>query len=288
MSNPLVWLITGTSSGIGRELALAALARDLKQAGAATLELDVTSPLEELHGVAKEAIGFYGQVDVLVNNAGYMMVGAIEESTPEETVAQFNTNLFGALNVTRAFLPYMRTKKTGIVMWMGSIGGWQSVPYGGIYATTKWAMRGVRPFTLLIASVLSVEAQGLSETLNDELKPLGLKSISIDLGYFRTSFLQDTQRGPAVSRIPDYQPLTDAAEARFQAYNGKQPGNPAVAVELLVDLAHGTGATAGKPFPIVLNLGSDSYSVAKRACEDAIARLEEWKGVSFSTDLEDK
>ncbi|KAJ2921724.1 hypothetical protein H1R20_g15370, partial [Candolleomyces eurysporus] len=279
MSSPLV------CSGLGRDLALAALARgdkviatargrtvskleDLKTAGAATLELDVTSPLEKLHEAAKEAVNIYGKIDVLVNNAGYMLVGAIEESTPEETFDQFNTNVFGALNVARAILPYMREKKSGTIIWMGSVGGWQSVPYGGLYATTKWALRGI------------------SETLNDEISPLGLRSVCIDLGYFRTSFLGGTQRGPPVSRIPDYQPLTEAAEARFQAYNGKQPGNPAIAVELLVDLLHGDGNTQGKSFPTTINLGSDSYSVAKKASEDALIRLEEWKTVSYSTDFE--
>ncbi|KAJ3523754.1 hypothetical protein NMY22_g11298 [Coprinellus aureogranulatus] len=286
MSTPLVWLITGTSSGIGRDLALAALARgdkviatgrgrsiskldDLKKAGAATLELDVTSPLEKLHEAAKEAIDFYGQVDVLVNNAGYMLVGALEESTPQETLDQFNTNLFGGLNVARAFLPYMRAKKTGTIMWLGSIVGWQSFPYGGLYAATKWAIRG------------------LSETLNEEITPLGLRSICVDLGYFRTAFLKDGQRGAPISRIPDYQPLTDAVEKKFQAYNGKQPGNPAVAVEVMIDLAHGTGAAEGKPLPITISLGSDCYNVAKENSQAALTRLEEWKDVSYSTDFKD-
>ncbi|KAJ2931094.1 hypothetical protein H1R20_g5975, partial [Candolleomyces eurysporus] len=284
-SSPLVWLITGTSSGIGRDLALAALSRgdkviatargrtvskleDLKNAGAATLELDVTSPLEKLHQVAKEAVGIYGRVDVLVNNAGNMLVGALEETTPEETLNQFNTNVFGALNVARAFLPYMREKKSGIIMWMGSIVAWESFPYGGLYSATKWALRGI------------------SETLNDEISPLGLRSVCLDFGYFRTAFLGDTQRGPPVSRIPDYQPLTDIVEARFQAYNGKQPGNPAVGVKLLVDLAHGTGLFEGKASPASINLGSDSYSAAKKASENALSRLEEWKAVSYSTDFE--
>ncbi|RXW21406.1 hypothetical protein EST38_g4447 [Candolleomyces aberdarensis] len=276
-SSPLVWLITGTSSGIGRDLALAALSRgdkviatargrsvskleDLKNAGAATLQLDVTSTLEELHQVAKEAVGIYGRVDVLVNNA--------EETTPQETFDQFNTNVFGALNVARAFLPYMRIKKSGIIMWIGSVVGWQSLPYGGLYSASKWAVRGI------------------SETLNDEILPLGLKSVCIDLGSFRTAFLGDTQRGPPVSRIPDYQPLTDIVEARFQADNGKQPGNPAIVVEVLVDLAHETGPIKGKAFPTSINFGSDSYSVAKKASEDALTRLEEWKAVSYSTDFE--
>ncbi|EAU80937.1 short chain dehydrogenase [Coprinopsis cinerea okayama7 len=285
MSTDLVWLITGTSSGIGRDLALAALARgdkviatargrtvskleDLKAKGAEAIELDVTAPLDRLHEIAKAAVGIYGRIDVLVNNAGYMLVGAIEANTPEETFEQFNTNVFGALNVARAFLPYMRERRSGMIMWMGSIGGWQSVPYGGLYATTKWALRGI------------------SETLSDEVAPFGINSVCIDLGYFRTPFLKDTQHVPPVSRIADYQKLTEERHAVFQAYNGKQPGDPLAAVQVLGDLAHGTGTAAGKAFPRSLNLGSDSYQTAKKHCEDALARLEGWRDISISTDFE--
>lgn len=91
------------------------------------MELDVTSPLDKLNDVAREAIAFYGRVDVLVNNAGYMAVGAIEESTPEETYDQFNTNLFGALNVTRTFLPYMRERD------LESLCGWVPLAAGKLF-----------------------------------------------------------------------------------------------------------------------------------------------------------
>ncbi|TFY74092.1 hypothetical protein EWM64_g9920 [Hericium alpestre] len=144
MPEPLVWLITGTSSGLGRLLTLEALLRgdkviatartrsvckldELKKAGAAILELEVTAPLEELHALAKKAVAIYGRVDVLVNNAGYFHVAALEEATPQETMEQFNTNIFGGLNMCRAFLPYMRPRRTGTVVWLGSIGGWMCV-----------------------------------------------------------------------------------------------------------------------------------------------------------------
>ncbi|KAK1222938.1 hypothetical protein PQX77_014215 [Marasmius sp. AFHP31] len=281
----LVWLITGTSTGLGRDLAIAALNRgdkviatarrrsgslpqidsDLKAKGAETLELDVTEPPDRLHEVAKKAIAFYGKIDVLVNNAGYVLVGAIEESTPEETYDQFNTNVFGALNVSRAFLPYMRERKTGTVLFVGSLGGWRDIPNAGLYASTKWAVRG------------------LSETLHAEISPLGLRSICIDPGYFRTSFLSPDHRRSAVTKIPDYRELTEQSEASLKAYNGKQLGDPQKAAQAILNIIHGT--EQGKSFPRNIQLGSDCYETAKEHCETALRNLEEWKEVSHNTDF---
>ncbi|KAL0066179.1 hypothetical protein AAF712_006804 [Marasmius tenuissimus] len=281
----LVWFITGTSTGIGRELAIAALNRgdkviatarrrsgslpqvdsDLKDKRAETLELDVTEPLDRLREVADKAIAFYGRVDILVNNAGYGLCGAIEESTPEETYDQFNTNVFGALNVTRAFLPHMRKRKTGTVVFVGSLGGWRDLPNGGLYAATKWAVRG------------------LSQTLHAEIAPLGLRSICIDLGHFRTSFLNPGNRKTSVTRIPDYAELTENYNASLQEYNGKQLGDPRKGAQAILDLIH--EAEQGKPLPTHIQFGSDCYEVAKEHCETALANLEEWKEVSYSTDF---
>ncbi|KAJ3503282.1 hypothetical protein NLJ89_g8502 [Agrocybe chaxingu] len=285
MAPQLVWVITGTTTGLGRDLALEALNRgekviatgrarsiaklaELQAKGADILELDVTSPLEDLHEVAKKAVGIHGRVDVLVNNAGYILVGAIEENTPQETLDQFNTNVFGALNVTRAFLPYMRERKAGTVVFIGSKSGWESTPYAGLYGATKWALRGI------------------SETLHDEISPFGLRSICIDFGSFRTSFLDGDQRAPKVARIPDYQGTSGPVEAAMQAYNGKQPGDPLQGVKIVVDVVKGEGSAAGKSFPCGLVLGTDSYNGARKASLDALQRLEEWKEVSFSTDFE--
>ncbi|PPQ78486.1 hypothetical protein CVT25_011827 [Psilocybe cyanescens] len=284
MAAQLVWLITGTSSGIGRDLALEALKRgekviatgrarslakldDLRAKGADILELDVTSSLETLEEVARKAVAIHGRIDVLVNNAGYILVGALEENTPKETYDQFNTNVFGALNVSRAFLPCMREKRTGTILFIGSLGGWKSSPYTGLYVATKWALRG------------------LAETLHDEISPLGLRSICVDFGYFRTPFLQADQRAPKVARIEDYKVIGESAEAALHAYNGKQPGDPLKGVNVLLDLVRGEGQAAGKPFPRGLSLGTDSYTVAKTASLNALERLEQWKDVSFSTDI---
>ncbi|KAJ7598473.1 short chain dehydrogenase [Mycena floridula] len=284
MSSPLVWFITGTSTGIGRMLAEAALARgdkviatararslsqiaDLKSKGADILELDVTASVDKLNEIAKAAVAIHGRVDVLVNNAGYMLVGAIEENTPEESFDQFNTNVFGALNVARAFLPYMRERRSGTIFWTGSICGWQSLAAGGMYVATKWALKG------------------LSMTLDDEISPLGLRSCCIDYGYFRTSFLNADHRKPYVPRISDYKETTGRIEAKFQAVNNKQPGDPQKGVQIIVDLVHGTGSFKEKPIPRWLVLGSDAYDEAKMYCENSLENLGIWKDVSISTDF---
>ncbi|KAK0229990.1 hypothetical protein EDD85DRAFT_126925 [Armillaria nabsnona] len=283
-TSQLVWLITGTSTGIGRDLALAALARgekviatararsvhqivDLKDKGAETLELDVTAPIDELKKIAEKAVGIYGRIDVLVNNAGYILAGALEESTPEETFEQFNTNVFGALNVARAFLPYMRARRTGTIVWVGSIGGWRSVPNAGLYAATKWALRGI------------------SETLHVEVQPLGLRSICIDLGYFRTSFLTADHRKPHVARIDDYKELTGKVEAAFQAYNSNQPGDPKKGVQVMLDVVRGEGVAQGKEFPKSLLLGSDCFGSVQKQLDDYLKLQSGWETVSRSTDF---
>src|SRR5271169_664807 len=152
MSQQRVWLVTGANSGFGAEFVHQILARGdkviatgrnpaklavLSDTKAHLLKLDVTSPLQELQAIAKEAASVYGRIDVLVNNAGYIEMGTIEETTPERTFQQFNTNVFGLLNVTRAVLPYMRERRSGAVVNIGSIGGWGGIAGAGLYCATK-------------------------------------------------------------------------------------------------------------------------------------------------------
>ncbi|KAJ3568480.1 hypothetical protein NP233_g5687 [Leucocoprinus birnbaumii] len=277
-ASQLVWLITDTSSGFGRELALAALNRGdkviatararslssldgLKAKGAEAIELDVTASLDVLKGAAAKAVGIYGKVDILVNNAGYVLNGAMEENTPEETQNQFNTNVFGPLNVARAFLPYMRERKSGTVIFIGSMAGWIAISNTGIYAAS------------------------VSISLDDEITPLGLRSICIEPGYFRTSLLSGDNRNATVPRIPDYQAMVEQADAALSAYHGKQAGDPVKAAEVIVDLGHGVGSFKGKKLPKVLVLGKDCYDAVKNESEKTLENLEEWKEVSQSTDL---
>ncbi|KAI0043730.1 short chain dehydrogenase [Auriscalpium vulgare] len=284
MTGQLVWLITGSSSGIGHDLALAALARGdnviatarepslaalepLKAKGAAVLALDVTAPLAALHDVAKRAVEVYGHVDVLVNNAGSISTCALEEHTPEETYDHFNTNVFGALNVARAFLPFMRPRHTGTVVWLGAIVSWRNPFTCGIYAAAKASVRS------------------LSETLNQEISPLGLRSIVVEPGYTRTPFLSEARIGAYESRIEDYRKLTETSDGLFRWSSGKQPGDPARIVEVVVDFVRGEGAAAGKEVPLVLSLGSDTVQTTREVCEATVKRLGEWEEVFSSTDF---
>lgn len=284
MSKQLVWLITGTSSGLGRDLTIAALNRgdkviatgrarslakldDLRKRGAAILELDVTSPLDKLQAVAKEAVEIYGHIDVLVNNAGFMETGALEDNTPEETYGQFNTNIFGPLNVNRAFLPHMRPRRSGTIVWLGSVGGWRGVAGAGLYAGTKFATRG------------------LSLSLHAEVFQLGLRSICFEPGYFRTNFLTADNKGEDKPMTEDYKQSVGAAIGRFNAYNGKQPGDPQKAAEVMIDVVKGEGVAAGKPFPTVVVLGSDAYELIKNSASDTLKALDVWKDATCSTDL---
>ncbi|KAI0819476.1 NAD-P-binding protein [Trametes gibbosa] len=285
MASSLVWLITGTSSGIGRELALAALARgdkviatgrrrslaqveELKAHGADILELDVTAPLDELKVIAKKAVAIHGRVDVVVNNAAaWVAVGALEEITPEATLQQFNVGLFGGLNVARAFLPYLRKQRSGMILWNGSLCGWVGGAALGMYAAVKHAMRG------------------LSESMDAETAPFGVRSICIEPGYFRTKFISDGNRTLYENRIEDYRESITALDNIFTALDGKQPGDPVKLCELIVDMVKGEGAAAGKTLPKTIQIGNDCYNEVKAALTSALATLEEWKPIITTTDL---
>ncbi|KAA1475328.1 NAD(P)-binding protein [Dentipellis sp. KUC8613] len=284
MSGPLVWLITGTSAGLGRLMTLEALKRgdkviatargrsveklnELKEKGADVLELEVTAPLEELHEVAKKAIAIHGRVDVLVNNAGYLAGGALEETTPKETYDQFNTNIFGGLNVARAFLPYMRPRKTGTVVWIGSIAGWEGVAGAGLYGATKSAVRTI------------------SMAMDNELQPLGLRSMNFEFGYFRTTFLAPSQRTSTDTRIADYDEVCGAVAAALVAYDGKQPSDPVKGIKIMVDLIRGEGIAEGRKVPHTIQFGSDTLKTVKEFCAETTSRIEEWGDVFASTDF---
>ncbi|KAF9044983.1 hypothetical protein BJ165DRAFT_1474683 [Panaeolus papilionaceus] len=286
MTTPsLVWLITGTSSGLGRELALAALERgdkviattrgrsmhkleDLKEKGADTLELEVTSYVDTLKEVAKQAVAIHGRIDVVVNNAGYCQAGTVEEVSAEETYDQYNTHVLGAMNVSRAFLPFMRERRTGTILFVGSVYGYIGQGATGIYSSSKWALRG------------------LAMAMHEEIAPLGLRASCIDFGFFRTPILEAGQRAPEVYRIPDYQEVVDKVEGIFKEYNGKQPGDPRKGVRVIVDMVRGEGFATGKKFPTGLCLGPDCYQMAKDALEGTLARIEEWKDATCSTNFD--
>ncbi|KZS89152.1 putative short-chain oxidoreductase [Sistotremastrum niveocremeum HHB9708] len=278
-----VWLITGCSSGFGHDLALCALKRgdkviatsrgnveerlvDLKQAGADVLALDVTADPTELESIAKQAIGIYGAVDILVNNAGYVLQGAMEENNAEDIQKQFNANFFGVINVTRAFLPHFRERKSGAIAMIGSRGGFMGFPGVGSYIATKYALAG------------------LTECLACELRPLNIKVTCIEPGDFRTSVWKgDNSKKPA-RHIPDYDE-TAGVMAKHLTEDFHQPGDPIKGAQRIFEALKGEGFARGKTLPVRLALGDDSYGNILDWSARRMTEAKEWKEWSTGTDF---
>ena len=270
-----VWLITGSSRGLGRVLAeavlaggdrLVATARNPDQLGdlvqrygdrARAVALDVTDARAARDAI-QSAVDAFGRVDVLVNNAGYGDVNAIEDTSLAEFRAQIETNLFGVINVTKAVIPIMREQRSGHIIQISSVGG-RIGPVGrGAYAAAKWGV------------------EGFSEVLEKEVGPLGISVTIVEPGGFRTDFAGSSTTIRAGR--PEYD-ATVGRVARFQRdYDGKQPGDPVKAAAVIIQIA---GLDAP---PLRLLLGSDAVQAVER---NDVARLEadrKWRDVSVSTD----
>jgi NAD(P)-dependent dehydrogenase (short-subunit alcohol dehydrogenase family) len=246
-----VWLITGTSSGFGREIALEALARgdrvvatardprSLEQLVASApervlaLPLDVTKP-EQLSGAVDQALARFGGIDVLVNNAGYSIVGAVEETSDAELRSTLETMFFGAAGLTRAVLPSMRARKTGTIVQITSVGGLITAPGFGAYCAAKHAL------------------EAYSEALAAEIEPFGVRVLIVEPGAFRTSLFGSAFR--AMPELPAYADTVGPTRKYAAESAGKQPGDPAKAARAIVD-----AVTAGAP-TLRLPLGSDAVT----------------------------
>jgi NAD(P)-dependent dehydrogenase (short-subunit alcohol dehydrogenase family) len=274
-----VWFITGASRGFGLLIAKDALERGDFVAAAArkpetvtqalgeyanllSVRLDVTNESEAGEAAAL-AVKKFGRIDVLINNAGYGLLGGVEESSAEEVNALFQINVFGLLNVTRAILPYMRRQRSGHVINISSIGGYASSPGWGVYCATKFAV------------------EALTESLAIELAPLGIHATVVEPGYFRTNFLDDSSLVRTKSQIDDYD-ATVGEMRRFAArVSHKQPGDPkklAKAMLVLVD--------SDKP-PVRLPLGSDTVAKVREKNAFVENELQQWLKVAVSTDHDD-
>jgi NAD(P)-dependent dehydrogenase (short-subunit alcohol dehydrogenase family) len=278
---PPVWLISASSSGFGKFIALDALKRghtvvatarstakieDLKEAGATTIALDVTDSLDNLKKIIAGVIEKHGRIDHLINAAGYILEGAVEEATPEETIQQFNTNLFGNLNVIRAVLPYMREQKSGVIALFGSLGSWRAGPAFALYSATKWACSGV------------------AEGLRPELEPFGITTFVIEPGYFRTGFLNPGAR-VKTQALPEYE-VTAVGETRklLDKTDNNQPGDVRKGAKVIVDVMTKTGSAEGKEIPLRLVLGTDVDGVIRDKASSTVKLLDEWHDVIVSTD----
>ena len=275
--NSRVWFITGASTGFGRMLAetllhqgerVIATARDLtkvrdlaaqypKQARA--LALDVTNPAN-IRSAVREGIGTFGHVDVLVNNAGYGLSGAIEEVTEEEFEPMFQTNIYGLIRTTQAFLPHFRERRSGHIFNLSSIGGLIGSPGWGFYNTTKFAV------------------EGFNEALAGEMKPLGVHVTAIEPGPFRTDFLGRSGKLGA-KELPEYRETAGKSRTYLQTQSGKQPGDPQKAVDAILQVAN-----APEP-PVHLILGKIAYQRFRDKLKAWDVELEAWKTVTLGADF---
>jgi len=187
-------------------------------------------------------------------------------SSPEETYDQFNTNVFGPLNVNRAFLPYMRERKSGTIVWVGSMAGCRGAANAGLYVGTKHAVRG------------------LSLSLQEEVAPLGIRSVCFEPGSSHTSILNADNQGQDKVRNEDYREIVEVTNARVNAFLSKRRGDPKKLAEVMIDVIKGEGIATGKEFPSVVALGSDAYSLIKYSAKETLNSLETWKQLTISTD----
>ena len=225
------------------------------------MPLDVTSGSSIDHAVA-DAIGHVGHIDVLVNNAGYGVCGAVEEVTEEEYMPMFNTNVFGVINLTKAFLPMFRKRRSGAIINLSSIGGLIGSPGWGYYNATKFAV------------------EGLSEALYAEMAPMGVHVMLVEPGPFRTDFLGRSGQ-EAGRRISDYEDTVGKTREYFKTQAGKQAGDPQRAVEAMVEAIH-----SPEP-PKHLLLGKLALTRFRKHIEDWSRELDKWQNVTDGADFPD-
>ncbi|MDV4070564.1 short-chain dehydrogenase/reductase [Elizabethkingia anophelis] len=272
-----VWFITGCSTGFGRELAkqlfekgynVVVTARDTTklndlvaghEGNSLVLPLDVTNKEQVQTAVAK-AEETFGRIDVLVNNAGFGYFSSIEEGEDEKIRAQFETNVFGLIYVTQAVLPGMRKNKSGHIVNFSSIGGLRSFPALGFYHGTKYAV------------------EGISETLEQEAKPFGVKVTLVEPGPFRTDWAGRSAFVTPV-KIAEYDVTAGERIRMTEGYSGKQKGDPVRAALAIIK------AVEAENPPFRLLLGKAAYDLANEKLESLKANFELWKDVSLGADF---
>ncbi|WP_263367715.1 oxidoreductase [Edaphobacter bradus] len=275
--NPRTWVITGSSTGFGRLLAeevlkaggnVVATARKVEQIAdleqrypkqALALPLDVTNQAQVDAALAK-TIERFGRVDVLVNNAGYGVAGAIEEVSEAELAPMYETNVFGLLRVTRSFLPQLRKQRSGHILNLSSIGGVTAGPGWGLYQSTKFAV------------------EGLSEALAGEVAPLGIRLTIIEPGPFRTDFL-GRSGVEASTRIADYDATAGNARRYMNEQDGRQPGDPLKAVHAMMQVVESPNP------PLRLLLGAGALKRVREKLDRWQKEMAAWEETTVGADF---
>jgi NAD(P)-dependent dehydrogenase (short-subunit alcohol dehydrogenase family) len=268
------WFITGASRGMGAEFAKAALeSGDSVVATSRSVEsvtkalgsserllpftLDVTRPGDAERAV-EAAVARFGRIDVLVNNAGYGLCGALEECSVEEMLAQYQTNVFGLINVVRAALPVLRKQRAGHIVNISSVGGFHADAGISAYCGTKFAV------------------EGLSEALAKEVAPLGIRVTIVEPGYFRTELLAPGALQYAATEIEDYSETAGAVRRSVHTMHGKQAGDPRKLAQALLRIVNSSNP------PLRFLAGSDAVEMFEKKLEGARTDLDDWRELSVS------
>lgn len=272
--NP-VWLITGCSTGFGRELAKHVIERGYRtvvtarnpgevkdlaaQGEVLALKLDVTDQ-GQIDAAIKATEEKFGRIDVLVNNAGIGYFAAVEESEEDQIRNMFEINVFGLSRMIHAVLPGMRERRKGFIVNLSSIGGLRSFPSVGYYNATKFAV------------------EGLSEALWQEVEPLGIKVMLVEPSGFRTDWA-GRSANESKRQIDDYAATAGAWRDQVRANSGKQPGDPVLAAHAIVE------AMLSPNPPHRLLLGNDAYQAATAKLEELRKEFSAWETVSRGADF---
>lgn len=272
------WFITGASKGFGLEFVRQLLAKghnvaatsrkisDLEKAAGShenflPLEMDITNQ-ESVGAAIKATVSKFGSLDTVVNNAGYGLIGAVEELSDAEARKNFEVNVFGSLNVIRQAMPHLRAQQSGHIINISSIGGYVGAfPGFGIYCATKFAVNG------------------FTEALAVEAKPFGIDVTVVMPGYFRTNFLESDSIVVPQNQIEAYQSTRDSQKAHQHEINGNQPGDPVKGVAAII------AASEAQNPPLYLFLGSDSVAMADAKLKTVKQEVDNWRELSTGTDF---
>jgi len=278
MKKQKVWLVTGAGTGMGFEIVKAALkagdnvvaavrsdpektADELKDDKLFVVAMDVTR-VDEVKKAVDKAIAKFGRLDVVVNNAGFGFVGAIEEISNEETKRQYDTNVFGVLNVIRAVLPQLRGQRSGHIINITSYFGYDALPTYGLYGSTKYAVEGI--------------SQGLAL----ELAAFGIKVTALAPGLFRTKFLQSGSYAKPATMIKDYDnTVVGQMRSLPEQLHGSQAGDPEKLAKVVVELAN-----LDNP-PLHLPVGKDALEMFRKGVAKTSQEVEKWAGKLTPTEI---
>ncbi|TFF37785.1 oxidoreductase [Mucilaginibacter psychrotolerans] len=275
MKKGKVIMITGASKGFGFEMVRAALANNDRVIATVRKEpeklyqsfdynpdlfivtMDVTRE-DTVKTAVQSALGRFGTIDTLINNAGYGLIGAVEEASDAEVRKQYDTNVFGLINVIRAVLPVMRQNKSGHIINISSLFGYDAVAGWTIYSSTKFAV------------------EGISTGLAKELSPLGIRVTALAPGLFSTDFLGKSSFSESKRIIPEYAETVGQVRQRISGHHGNQPGDPRKLAELAISITH-----IDEP-PLHLLAGKDAIDWVQNAAAKTADEIEKWRDISSS------